>query len=110
MDGQAILSKRALVVSNFGVEFGDAGMQNGIFREVAGKNDELRFGLSGLSSLEVKVDEFEERFAAMISGIFRPGAENGAVEVALGISNLPAAGSEARQVKINDSIVRIELP
>ena len=60
LDGLAELRERALVVADFGIKIGDAGMENGIFRKIPGKNDELRFGLTGVSPLEIEVDQFEK--------------------------------------------------
>ena len=110
LDGLAELRERALVVADFGIKIGDAGMENGIFGKIPGKNDELRFGLTGVSPLEIEVDQFEKGFAAVIICIFRPDAEDGTVEVAFSVGNLPGAGGEACQMKINDAILWIDLP
>ena len=46
----------------------------------------------------------------MIICIFRPDAEDRTVEVAFSVGNLPGAGGEACQMKINDAILGIDLP
>ena len=51
LDGLTELGERALIVADFGVKIGDAGMENGIFGKIAGENNELRIGLADVTAL-----------------------------------------------------------
>ena len=55
----AILRQSALVITDTGIKIRDLGVQGRILRQIGGQNHELRFGLTGVALVEIKINEFE---------------------------------------------------